>query len=88
MSAQRTWVRDKRLNIYHLILLLTIFNRWKAENERGNITISRRQMMKATLIASITTYHKYMNDLVQFGYIIYQPSYHPRNATVVRLVVI
>ncbi|WP_162946575.1 hypothetical protein [Chitinophaga barathri] len=45
-------------------------------------------MMKATLIASITTYHKYMNDLVQFGYIIYQPSYHPRNATVVRLVVI
>ena len=33
--------------------------------------------MSLSKIKSLTTYHSLMKDLIKFGYIGYEPSYHP-----------
>lgn len=39
--------------------------------------ISRRELMKNSAIRSFATYHKCIGDLVDAGFIEYEPSYHP-----------
>ncbi|WP_454803175.1 hypothetical protein [Mucilaginibacter phyllosphaerae] len=40
--------------------------------------MTRRELMAFSKIASIATYHKCIRELDAFGYIRYQPSYHPK----------
>lgn len=37
--------------------------------------------MHFSRIKSIATYHKCLKELMDFGYISYEPSYHPVNAS-------
>ena len=47
--------------------------------------VSRRELMKHSAIHSFATYHKCMKALVSYGYIDYQPSYHPTLASQITL---
>jgi hypothetical protein len=77
------YLSDGRLKVYHLSLLLAIMARMKEATDP--IHISRRLLMGQTGIRSTRTYHKYIAELIEFGYLLYKPSYHPKEATQVRL---
>jgi hypothetical protein len=41
--------------------------------------------MRLSHIRSIATYHKVIKELHAFGYIIYKPSYRPKNGSTISL---
>jgi hypothetical protein len=51
----------------------------------GFFRISRKILMRLSRIRSIATYHRRMKELVNYGYIIYRPSYDPYRASRVAL---
>ncbi len=47
--------------------------------------VSRREVMCNATIRSFATYHKCIKDLIDWGFIEYEPSYHPKLGSLVRL---
>jgi hypothetical protein len=60
----RRMSKDKRLLATHISLYTALFVCW--------------QRLGFSKIASVATYHKCIKELDEFGYIHYQPSYHPK----------
>jgi hypothetical protein len=70
-------VRDQRLKVWHLALMLALVQLAHLQSE-GRIThVSRSKLMKLSHINTLPTYHKYFKELQDWGYIKYTPSYHP-----------
>ncbi|WP_336702987.1 hypothetical protein [Chryseobacterium indologenes] len=68
---------DKRLNVWHLALIVAIIKLAYIQNEERVIHVSRSKLMYHPHIQTFPTYHKYFKELQDFGYIKYIPSYHP-----------
>ena len=71
VSGNRVF-RQSHLSLYSALLV-------SHERARGAnpFRISRRELMAQSAIRSFATYHKCITDLVEGGYIQYEPSYHP-----------
>ena len=69
--------RDERVKPKHITVFLTLVYMGILQNSVDIIKITRRKVMETAHIKGIPTYHKYISDLRNFGYIDYQPSYHP-----------
>ncbi|HEY4877047.1 MAG TPA: hypothetical protein VIH86_15815 [Puia sp.] len=69
--------QDQRIHSMHILLYMALFQKWNLNDLQNPFFISRREMMKLSKIKSICTYHKYIKELQEFGYINYVPSYHP-----------
>jgi hypothetical protein len=78
-------VSDLRIKPVHLAVALAICQQWA--NNRGKLSfqISRRLIMGASHIRSKATYHRVVKDLRHWGYLRYKPSYHPKNASVITI---
>ncbi|RZK40582.1 MAG: hypothetical protein EOO90_14470 [Pedobacter sp.] len=74
---------DNRLLPTHISMLTAIFLCWQRNQFREPFSVSRRKLMAFSKVASIATYHKYIQQLIAFGYIRYQPSYHPRKGSLI-----
>lgn len=61
----------------HLSLFTAVFISWQRNGFSNPFSVSRRQLMLYSRIASFATYHKCIKELVAYGYIRYEPSYHP-----------
>lgn len=72
-----TWERDRRLNVWHLALLQAIVQLAYRQSQSKVIRVSRSRLMTLSHINTLPTYHKYFKELQIFGYINYNPSYHP-----------
>ncbi|MDB5232038.1 MAG: hypothetical protein JWN76_2843 [Chitinophagaceae bacterium] len=72
---------DSRLKAYHLVLYTSLVLCYVKQGGQTSFRISRSRLMKYSRIQSVNTYHKYMQDLVAYGYIDYIPSYHPARGT-------
>lgn len=68
---------DERISYPHIVLYMALFQCWNNNEFVNPISISRSKLMRLSKINSQSTYHKYMKELVEFGYINYAPSYHP-----------
>lgn len=68
---------DQRLNVWHVSIILAIMILAKKQNSKKLIRVSRSRIMKLAHINTFPTYHKYFKQLQDFGYIKYDPSYHP-----------
>ncbi|MGE4512552.1 MAG: hypothetical protein AB7E26_01885 [Chryseobacterium sp.] len=68
---------DLQLNVWHIALLVAIGRLACKQNEKWMVRVSRSKLMKLSHINTITSYHKYFNQLQKLGYIKYTPSYHP-----------
>lgn len=68
---------DIRLNAWHMALLLAIFYLQSTQGCCNRIRVSRKKLMSLSHIRTLPSYHKYLEDLQDFGYISYHPSYHP-----------
>ncbi|MFB0498706.1 hypothetical protein ABID99_004943 [Mucilaginibacter sp. OAE612] len=70
--------KDERLNATHVSLFTGLFIHWQRNGYATPFSITRKAMMTVSKIASIATYHKCIKELDEYGYIRYQPSYHPK----------
>ena len=75
------WIKrmgsDSKMLSTHVSLLTALFVLWQQSGFTNPFTVSRKKLMAFSRIASIATYHKCIRELDAFGYILYQPSYHP-----------
>lgn len=69
---------DSRIRPLHISLYLAIFQYWVVGDCKNPVLISRREIMDASKVKSIVSYHKGMQELCAFQYISYIPSYDPR----------
>jgi hypothetical protein len=77
--------KDYQLNPTHVSLYIAIFQLWNLNRFKSPISVSRSELMTLSKVSSKTTYHKCMRELQQFGYIRYDPSYHPLRGSLVYL---
>ena len=84
-AAFSKWVRrmatDSRMLATHVSLFTALFVCWQRSDFKSPFPVNRRELMKLSKIASIATYHKCVRELDAYGYIRYQPSYHPKNGS-------
>lgn len=86
-AAYSKWIRrmatDGRMLATHVSLFTALFVCWQRNEFSSPFAVNRRELMKLSKIASIATYHKCIKELDRFGYIRYQPSYHPKNGSLI-----
>lgn len=66
---------DSRLNTSHLSIYLALLACWQDQNYISQFRISRKEVMQLSKIAAISTYHRCMKQLIQYGYFKYEPEY-------------
>ncbi len=79
----RRAAHDTRLLPSHLSLVMAIFYFREDETPGAPTRISRSKLMRFSRIQSIATYHKCLKELITYGYINYEPSYHPTEASLI-----
>jgi hypothetical protein len=81
------WIRrmsqDNRLLATHVSLFSGLFACYQRSGFENPFPVNRRTLMAYGKIASIATYHKCIRELDEFGYIRYQPSFHPTKGSLV-----
>jgi hypothetical protein len=84
-AAFSKWVRrmatDSRMLATHVSLFTALFVCWQRSDFKSPFSVNRKELMKLSKIASLATYHKCIRELDAYGYIRYQPSYHPKNGS-------
>lgn len=78
---------DERLNTSHISLCFAMIICWNDQKNRMPFKISRTILMDYGKIASISTYHICIKDLISFGFIGYRPSYNSYEGTLVTLLI-
>lgn len=68
---------DERLNCYHISLYTALLYYGKGIRQLP-FHASRRKLMGFSRIKSGATYHKCIRELVSYGYLSYDPSFHPQ----------
>jgi hypothetical protein len=76
---------NRRFRQSHLSLYSAILMYYVKASSQNPFQVSRRELMKHSAIHSFATYHKCMDDLINNGFIKYEPSYHPSLASRVTL---
>ena len=75
--------KDSRLLPTHLSLFTGLFVSWQQSGFTSPFSVTRKTLMAFSKVASIATYHKCIRELDEYGYIRYQPSYHPKQGSLV-----
>jgi hypothetical protein len=75
--------KDQRLMATHISLFTALFVQWQRNDFIRPFPVTRKELMGYSRIASIATYHKCIRELDKYGYISYQPSYHPVNGSLI-----
>lgn len=78
---------DNKLNVWHHALMNAILHLACLQNQQKVIRVSRRKLMAYSHIATLPTYHKYLKELQDMGYIQYRPSYDPGYKSEVELLI-
>lgn len=74
---------DKRVFATHVSLFTTLFIFWERDGFVSPFVITRKTVMAYSKIASFATYHKCIRELDEYGYIRYQPSFHPAKGSLI-----
>jgi hypothetical protein len=72
-----TIINDDRIHTSHISMYSLLYHYWNGNGFQNPVHISRSDVMKKAKISSKATYHKCIKELHAFGYISYDPSYHP-----------
>jgi len=76
---------NERLSATHISLYAAIYSLWEQSKFNPTFRISRRELMGLSKLASTATYHKCLKDLVDLGYLKYEPSYNHYKGSQVQL---
>lgn len=80
-----TAVNDSRIGPAHISLYLALLQWYFSHEGREPLSFYARDIMPMAKLASVTTFHRAIRDLNEYGYIKYIPSFNPRHASVVFL---
>jgi hypothetical protein len=69
----------------HISLYLAIYQTWLLSGSKDSFTVSRRELMIAAKINSISTYHKCIKDLSSLNFISYSPTFNYYSGSQIRL---
>ena len=86
-AVLETFNNDERIKQGHITLYLAFFQKWNREFFKKIITINRELIMKKAKFKSKTTYHNYLRDLNDWGYLKYFPSYHPARGSKIQMTI-
>ncbi|MHB1179566.1 MAG: hypothetical protein ACYCZO_14700 [Daejeonella sp.] len=67
---------DSRLLPTHISLYIAMMSMWEQNSFSIPFRITRKELMRLSKLASTATYHKCLKELVNYGYVIYEPSYN------------
>ncbi|WP_179344412.1 hypothetical protein [Winogradskyella ursingii] len=84
-AAFERFNNDNRIKQGHITLYLAFFQKWNREFFKRTITINREWIMEKAKFKSKTTYHNYLKDLNDWGYLCYYPSCHPAQGSKVQM---
>ncbi|WP_426330070.1 hypothetical protein [Pedobacter sp. R-06] len=79
---------DKRITTTDIALIYALIIYYVKGRSGDYFQVSRRGLMEISKISSTRTYHKSINNLINFGYIKYVPSYHPKLGSKVSLLMV
>ena len=86
-TAYSKWIRrmadDSRLLSTHISLFTGLFTCYGRSGFENPFPVNRKTLMAYSKIASIATYHKCIRELDAYGYIRYEPSFHPVKGSLV-----
>lgn len=68
---------DPRIGATHISLYMALFQRWNLCGFENPVSFTSQEIMPLAKINSRATYHKCLNDLVDYGYITYISSCNP-----------
>lgn len=72
---------DRRLGISHIGLYVTLICLWEKQGSKGPVVAFGKEVMALARIESTATYQRLIRQLVQYGYICYEPSYYKGKAS-------
>lgn len=78
---------DDRLNATHISLYMALFQEWNCSRFASDFFINRYEIMRASKIASKTSYHRCLKELHGWGYIKYFPTRNPYKSSKVKMIV-
>jgi len=76
---------DNRIGTSHISLYMALFQFYNLNKFENPILVNRLAIMRTAKIYGLATYHKCIKDLVEFGYILYMPSYNPGLSTCIHM---
>jgi hypothetical protein len=79
---------DYRIGAAHISLFTALYFKWSRCKFSERFRVLRAEMMKLSKIDSKSTYHKHLRDLIEYGYIEYEPCYEPGVGSEVRMVLL
>ncbi|PKD18417.1 hypothetical protein APR41_04505 [Salegentibacter salinarum] len=68
---------DDRLNATHISIYYALFQYWNLFRFRKQFFVQREEIMQASKVGSLTTYHRCIRELSKWNYITYLPSKNP-----------
>jgi hypothetical protein len=72
--VNRLWKKDHRILLEHISLYHALFTWWFYNREGDSVAISHERMMRCSGIKSYEVYAETLEELNQYGYIVYTPS--------------
>jgi len=75
--------KDQRVMATHVSLFTALFIQWQRSDFRSPFSVTRKDLMAYSKIASTATYHKCIRELDEYGYIRYEPSFHPGKGSLI-----
>lgn len=80
-------IADQRLTVWHIALIMAILSVSQEQNGNNIIRTSRKVLIRKSHIGSYPTYHKCLKELIALNYLEYNPSYHPKLGSEIRMIV-
>lgn len=76
---------DQRLNPSHVSIYYALFQYWNVFRFRQQFFVQREEIMQASKVGSLRTYHKCIRELSAWNYILYLPSHNPLKGSQVKM---
>lgn len=76
---------DARIGSTHISIYMALLQQWNINGGNNPVTIERAIIMKTAKINARQTYNKCINELQEYGYIVYEPSSNQFDASLVYL---
>lgn len=67
---------DNRISPIHISLFMAIVQHWEMKGCKESFHVFGHELMWLAKISGVATYYKGINELNEYGYIKYKPSYN------------
>ncbi|HAK12961.1 MAG TPA: hypothetical protein DCO78_14265 [Chitinophagaceae bacterium] len=76
---------DTRISASHISIYMALLQQWNVNVGNNPVKIERALIMKAAKINARQTYNKCINQLQEYGHIVYEPCSNQFEASVIHL---